>query len=99
MDFPGAGLIDGIISKNFQPAVRDFRAGNFTADARPEWSWDNGSDAQKWTRTAQGELKRIGGRCLDIDNSGTADGTRIRRWSCNGTAAQRWTVSYTGWAN
>ncbi len=32
----------------------------------------------------------IGGKCLDVDNSGTADGTKIQLWSCNGTNAQKW---------
>jgi hypothetical protein len=28
------------------------------------------------------------GKCLDISNSGTADGTKVQEWSCNGTSAQ-----------
>ena len=30
-------------------------------------------------------------KCLDINASGTADGTKIQIWGCNGTGAQRWT--------
>ncbi|MFD5368887.1 ThuA domain-containing protein [Streptomyces sp. NPDC127103] len=40
-----------------------------------------------------GEVKGVGGKCLDIDNSQSADGTKVQLWTCNGTAAQRWTVS------
>ncbi|MFD9245922.1 ThuA domain-containing protein, partial [Streptomyces sp. NPDC059556] len=40
-----------------------------------------------------GEVRGVGGKCLDVDNSQSADGTRIQLWTCNGTAAQRWTVS------
>jgi len=32
------------------------------------------------------------GKCLDINQSGTADGTKIQLWDRNGTAAQRWTL-------
>ncbi|GAB3828017.1 ricin-type beta-trefoil lectin domain protein [Dactylosporangium cerinum] len=37
-----------------------------------------------------GPITGIAGKCLDIDNAGTADGTKIQLWTCNGTAAQRW---------
>ncbi|MEU6567561.1 ThuA domain-containing protein [Streptomyces parvulus] len=43
-----------------------------------------------------GEVKGVGGKCLDVDNSMTADGTKIQLWTCNGTAAQRWTRADDG---
>ncbi|MGW6538134.1 lectin [Streptomyces sp. NPDC055011] len=43
-----------------------------------------------------GEVKGVGGKCLDVDNSQTADGTRIQLWTCNGTGAQRWTAAADG---
>ncbi|MFK0124140.1 PQQ-dependent sugar dehydrogenase [Streptomyces nigra] len=39
-----------------------------------------------------GEVKGVNGKCLDIDAAGTADGTKVQIWTCNGTAAQRWTI-------
>ncbi|GIF74047.1 ricin-type beta-trefoil lectin domain protein [Asanoa siamensis] len=36
------------------------------------------------------------GKCLDVNASGTADGTKIQIWTCNGTGAQRWTVGTDG---
>jgi len=39
-----------------------------------------------------GEIRGIGGKCVDVSNSGTADGTKIQLWTCNGTGAQRWTL-------
>jgi len=30
------------------------------------------------------------GLCLDVQNSGTANGTAVQLWSCNGTNAQKW---------
>jgi hypothetical protein len=35
-------------------------------------------------------------RCLDVSQSGTADGTRIQIWGCNGTGAQQWTIGGDG---
>ncbi|WP_432088018.1 ThuA domain-containing protein [Streptomyces sp. bgisy095] len=52
------------------------------------------SGGQPGPRT--GEVKGVNGKCLDVDNSQTADGTKIQLWTCNGTAAQRWTVAADG---
>ncbi|MEW2445776.1 family 16 glycoside hydrolase [Micromonospora marina] len=38
-----------------------------------------------------GTITGIGGKCLDVSNSGTADGTKIQLYTCNGTDAQKWT--------
>ncbi len=39
-----------------------------------------------------GAVVGAGSKCLDIASSGTADGTKIQLWTCNGTGAQRWTI-------
>ncbi|OLF12744.1 hypothetical protein BLA60_05555 [Actinophytocola xinjiangensis] len=39
-----------------------------------------------------GQITGIGGKCVDVDNSGTADGTKVQLWTCNGTGAQQWTL-------
>ncbi|KUL75416.1 MULTISPECIES: PQQ-dependent sugar dehydrogenase, partial [unclassified Streptomyces] len=39
-----------------------------------------------------GEVRGVNGKCLDVDNANTADGTKMQIWTCNTTAAQRWTV-------
>ncbi|MEV0696034.1 lectin [Streptomyces sp. NPDC050388] len=39
-----------------------------------------------------GEVRGVNGKCLDVDNAGTADGTGVQVWTCNTSAAQRWTV-------
>lgn len=31
------------------------------------------------------------GKCLDAYNQGTANGTRVITWPCNGQAGQKWT--------
>jgi hypothetical protein len=39
-----------------------------------------------------GAITGIGGKCVDVANSGTANGTEVRLWTCNGSGAQRWTA-------
>ena len=36
------------------------------------------------------------GKCLDVAGGGTADGTQVRLWSCNGTGAQQWQFNGNG---
>ncbi|WP_436390433.1 RICIN domain-containing protein [Amycolatopsis sp. MEPSY49] len=38
-----------------------------------------------------GTITGIGGKCVDVSNSGTANGTAVQLWTCNTTPAQRWT--------
>jgi hypothetical protein len=35
------------------------------------------------------------GKCVDISGGGTANGTKIQLWDCNGTGAQQW--RYRAW--
>ncbi|MFG2347501.1 PQQ-dependent sugar dehydrogenase [Streptomyces phaeochromogenes] len=46
--------------------------------------------------TRLGEVKGVNGKCLDIDNAQTADGTKVQIWTCNTSAAQRWSVPGDG---
>ncbi|MFE9680717.1 ThuA domain-containing protein [Streptomyces sp. NPDC006285] len=43
-----------------------------------------------------GEVKGVNGKCLDIDNAQTADGTKVQIWTCNQSGAQKWTVPGDG---
>ncbi|GAB2896684.1 RICIN domain-containing protein [Streptomyces mayteni] len=38
-------------------------------------------------------------RCLDVDSSGTENGTNVRQWECNETAAQNFALQSTGELN
>ena len=38
-----------------------------------------------------GPVVGVGGKCVDVSGGATADGTKIQLWTCNGSAAQRWT--------
>ncbi|WP_203723536.1 PQQ-dependent sugar dehydrogenase [Actinoplanes teichomyceticus] len=46
-----------------------------------------------------GPVAGFAGKCLDVDAGGSADGTRIQLWTCNGTGAQTWTVDGQVWRN
>ncbi|WP_255509875.1 ricin-type beta-trefoil lectin domain protein [Micromonospora sp. AP08] len=43
-----------------------------------------------------GQITGIGGKCLDVTNSNTANGTPIQIWSCAGTPNQQWTRGADG---
>src|SRR6266481_4034300 len=44
---------------------------------------------------ATGQITGIGGKCVDVSGANTANGTTVQLWDCNGTGAQRWTVTST----
>jgi chitosanase len=39
-----------------------------------------------------GAITGLGGKCIDVAAAGTANGTAIQLYDCNGSAAQTWTV-------
>jgi hypothetical protein len=41
--------------------------------------------------TGTGRVVGLAGKCLDVRNGGTADGTQIQLYTCNGSTAQTWT--------
>jgi hypothetical protein len=41
-------------------------------------------------------IKGLAGKCVDVNNRSTANGTAIQLYSCNGTPAQDWTVGTDG---
>ena len=45
-----------------------------------------------WSRPGDGTIRALG-KCLDVNGGGTANGTVVQLWDCNGSAAQQWAVS------
>ncbi|WP_371554243.1 lectin [Streptomyces longwoodensis] len=43
-----------------------------------------------------GAVRGVNGKCLDVAGGATGDGTQVQLWTCNGTAAQTWTVGTDG---
>src|SRR6218665_131860 len=41
-------------------------------------------------------LKGLAGKCVDVPDGNTANGTRIQLWDCNGTNAQNWSLVADG---
>ncbi|MFJ9519919.1 PHB depolymerase family esterase [Kitasatospora sp. NPDC101801] len=59
----------------------------------------DGGANQTWTRTASNQLTvTVGGStlCLDASAKGTANGTKVVVWSCNGQPNQQWQVNANG---
>jgi beta-glucanase (GH16 family) len=43
-----------------------------------------------------GQIRGIGGKCVDVAGASSANGTPVQLYDCNGTAAQQWTVNSDG---
>ncbi|MFE1859275.1 lectin [Streptomyces anandii] len=59
-------------------------------------SYDGGAGAPPKPRVGPVRAGVNSALCVDDDNSGTADHTAIRLWSCNGTYAQDWSIASDG---
>ncbi|MFI5903318.1 ThuA domain-containing protein [Streptomyces cyaneofuscatus] len=44
------------------------------------------------TGPREGAITGIGGKCVDVANGSSADGTQIQLWTCSQSTAQKWTV-------
>ncbi|WP_345033252.1 ricin-type beta-trefoil lectin domain protein [Kutzneria kofuensis] len=54
----------------------------------------DGSAAQTWT-VRNGTLVNSG-QCMDVTGQGTANGTLVELWECNGGSNQQWTQASDG---
>jgi beta-glucanase (GH16 family) len=43
-----------------------------------------------------GAITGIGGKCVDVAGANSANGTKVQLYTCNGTAAQQWSVGTDG---
>jgi non-reducing end alpha-L-arabinofuranosidase len=59
--------------------------------------WDCQASAvdQHWVHNSDQSLATLG-RCLDILGNGTAAGTRVELWDCNGVGGQKWVQQADG---
>jgi len=71
----------------------DDTGGNGTAAQL--WNCQSYAEDQHWTHNANGSLTTIG-RCLDIIGNGTAQGTKVELWDCNGVGGQQWIQQANG---
>lgn len=71
----------------------DADAGTLSGNGTKVQVWDclGDSSNQQWTARSDGSIVSVGsGRCLDATDGGTANGTLLQLYDCNGTGAQRW---------
>ncbi|GAA1098701.1 arabinofuranosidase catalytic domain-containing protein [Kitasatospora arboriphila] len=59
--------------------------------------WDCQSWAldQHWYHNGDTSLSTLG-RCLDVNGNGTANGTQVELWDCNGVGGQKWVQQADG---
>ncbi|MEU7870830.1 ricin-type beta-trefoil lectin domain protein [Dactylosporangium sp. NPDC049140] len=56
------------------------------------FTWKAGAS----TPTRTGQITGLGGKCVDVAGGGSANGTAVQLYTCNGTGAQQWTVGTDG---
>ncbi|WP_084546651.1 RICIN domain-containing protein [Glycomyces arizonensis] len=90
--------ITGIVDGERGNTVRNntvFSVGNIPAGAAQIMAAAGPSDGGP--APASGELLGVGsGRCLDVPNQSTANGTQVEIWDCNGGSNQQWTYTDAG---
>ena len=59
------------------------------------WGCQSYAADQHWTHNADDSLSTLG-RCLDINGNGTALGTQVELWDCNGVGGQKWVQQADG---
>jgi non-reducing end alpha-L-arabinofuranosidase len=59
------------------------------------WNCQSSAIDQHWTHNSDDSLSTLG-RCLDIDGNGTAAGTKVEIWDCNGVGGQKWVQQSNG---
>jgi hypothetical protein len=59
------------------------------------WNCQSNAVDQHWTHNSDDSLSALG-RCLDIDGDGTAVGTKVEIWDCNGVGGQKWVKQSNG---
>jgi non-reducing end alpha-L-arabinofuranosidase len=65
----------------------DDTGGDYTAVQL--WDCQSYAEDQRWEHYADNSLRTLG-RCLDINGNGTAAGTPVELWDCNGVGGQKW---------
>ena len=70
-----------------------FRSGVSTAHGTVVYRVGGGVTGDPQAPASTSLVSASSGRCLDVPNSNTANGTQPVIWDCNGATNQKWTVS------
>ena len=89
---PGGGTITGPGGKCVDVSGDD-TGGNGVAVQL--WDCQSFAVDQHWTHNSDNSLSTLG-RCLDINGNGTAQGTKVELWDCNGVGGQKWVQQADG---
>ncbi|MFF4647395.1 ricin-type beta-trefoil lectin domain protein [Streptomyces sp. NPDC001389] len=75
-------------------ALGEMLGNSWVADHATRWQdyWSPGGPGAVGDKPTVIEVHAANGKCLDVENSGTNDGTAVQIWTCNGTAAQKWQI-------
>ncbi|MFD7983927.1 ricin-type beta-trefoil lectin domain protein [Kitasatospora indigofera] len=65
---------------------------NLPAKTSATFTWNGGGNQGG----ASGPVTGLAGKCLDVAAAGTANGTAVQLYDCNGTTAQTWTLGTDG---
>lgn len=82
----------GVPKDTFAPGDYQFRVRQENgAELSPWSSWCTFKVTTSVPQPQGAALSPDGGKfCLDVNGGGTADGTKVQLWECNGTPAQQW---------
>ncbi|GLW33805.1 arabinofuranosidase catalytic domain-containing protein [Actinoplanes regularis] len=87
-----AGTVTGPGGKCLDVAADDTGA---NGAAVAIWDCQTYAEDQHWTHFPDNTLRTIN-RCLDINGNGTANGTQVELWDCNGVGGQKWVQQADG---
>ncbi|MEV7500137.1 RICIN domain-containing protein [Streptomyces sp. NPDC093018] len=81
-------------------ALSDMLGDSWVADHLTRWQdyWSPGGVGWIGDGSLVMQVEAANGKCLDVQGGGTADGTPVQIYTCNGSAAQQWKFwgSYDG---
>ncbi|HEX3568404.1 MAG TPA: ricin-type beta-trefoil lectin domain protein [Candidatus Saccharimonadales bacterium] len=80
VDLPGGDLTDGRRYQIYSCNNTQSQTGSFVPD----------------NATSNQGFIEIAGKCMDVWHGGTANGTAVDSYQCNGTAAQKWIITANG---
>jgi GH43 family beta-xylosidase len=63
--------------------------GGAAVDGAPVWEWTCGNPDQKWRLNNMEVVAGNSGKCLDVPNSNFVNGQALQLYTCNGSAAQK----------
>jgi len=60
-----------------------------------QWGCGDGTKTnQQWRLNSDGSITGVqSGLCLDVAAAGTANGSKVQLWTCNGQSNQKWARS------